>query len=177
MSNEYYTPTGTPSTRSNVSSQPMRSEAAAVAAGFDKLPVMAGNSLLPVRVNQAETALEAHTPFGSYTPVGVLGANAAVITPAMAYWTRVGPYVHVFGRVSVDAALTDTRTIFYLDLPVASNFSTNAQLCGTFAGNYGGATNAGVIVGDVSNDRAIFDIVVQSASEREYYYQYSYVIV
>lgn len=59
MSNPYYTPTGNPSTGAAGASSTMRSEFAAVEAGFDKFPALTGNTLKYLRVNSGETAVEA----------------------------------------------------------------------------------------------------------------------
>lgn len=59
MSNNYYTPTGSPATSSAATSSTIRNEFNIIEDGFDKLPGMSGNSNLPVSVNEGETALEA----------------------------------------------------------------------------------------------------------------------
>lgn len=62
MTNPYYSPTGTPGNRTPVASQPIRAEAASVAAAFDKLPAFAGNGGKPIRIKEDETGQEAYTP-------------------------------------------------------------------------------------------------------------------
>lgn len=59
MSNEFYNPSGSPSTGSSGSSAVMRSEFTAIQAGFALLPTMFGNGSLPLFVNAGATALEA----------------------------------------------------------------------------------------------------------------------
>lgn len=57
MANEYFTPSGSPTTGSTGASATMRAEFAAAAAGFDKLPVLAGQAYKVVYVNAAGAAL------------------------------------------------------------------------------------------------------------------------
>lgn len=59
MTNEYYNPSGSPSTGSAGSSATMRSEFTALQAGFALLPTLSGNGALPLFVNAGATALEA----------------------------------------------------------------------------------------------------------------------
>lgn len=57
MSNDFYNASGSPSLASGGSSAVVRAEFDAVAAGFDKLPVVSGNANKPVVVNAGATAL------------------------------------------------------------------------------------------------------------------------
>ena len=59
MSNSYFNATGIPATDAALTSATLRSELANIAAGFDKLPPLAGNGSKAVRVNAGGTALEA----------------------------------------------------------------------------------------------------------------------
>lgn len=57
MANEFYSDSGNPGTGAAGSSSVMRAEFAAIEAGFDKLPTMAGNANKAVVVNSGGTAL------------------------------------------------------------------------------------------------------------------------
>lgn len=57
--NPYYNHTGAPQQSGPGSSAAIRSEYAAIMAGFDKLPILSGNHLRMIRVNGSGTALEA----------------------------------------------------------------------------------------------------------------------
>lgn len=59
MSNDYYTPSGSPATGSSVASAVMRSEFDAVRSAFDKLVGLSGNGSKLVQVNSGGTALAA----------------------------------------------------------------------------------------------------------------------
>lgn len=59
MANSFFTKTSNPQPNSAGSSSLIRAEFANIEAGFNKLPVMTGNSTKFVRVNAGETALEA----------------------------------------------------------------------------------------------------------------------
>lgn len=59
MSNDFYNVTGTPTQAANLTSPPIRSEFAAIAAGFDKQPTLTGNAYKIVYVNASGTALAA----------------------------------------------------------------------------------------------------------------------
>lgn len=79
--NNYYTPTGTPSTGASGASAPMRSEFANVAAGFALLPALSGNGGLAVVVNPGGTALTVTTGqlalAGNFTTTGAFNTTLA----------------------------------------------------------------------------------------------------
>ncbi len=58
MANSFFNATGTPGNRANLSSATIRSEFAAIAVAFDKLPLFPGNAGKTVRINLSETGLE-----------------------------------------------------------------------------------------------------------------------
>lgn len=80
---DYYNHAGYPAQGSSGSSSAMRAELDAIAAAFNKLPILSGNSLKIIRVNAAGTALEAVTAGSASiaasdvesTPAGGLSAN------------------------------------------------------------------------------------------------------
>ena len=89
MANEFYNHSGYPTTGSAGASANMRAELDAVAAGFDKLPPLAGNALKTVRVNAAGTALEVSNavsiPVTSYLVKGDGAGGLTAGTPGTDY--------------------------------------------------------------------------------------------
>lgn len=87
--NEFYNHSGYPTTGSAGASANMRAELDAIAAGFDKLPPLAGNALKSIRVNAAGTALEASNavtiPVTSYVLKGDGAGGMATGTPGTDY--------------------------------------------------------------------------------------------
>ena len=96
MANPYYNATGSPGTKTKINSAPIRAEAAAVAAAFDKLPTLTALNI--VRVNAAGTGLEPISslnaiPIGPTTPstgafttlstTGLATLNSATVTGAL----------------------------------------------------------------------------------------------
>jgi hypothetical protein len=78
MSNDFYTATGSPSTRSAGSSSTMRSEFAAIEDAFDKLPTMTGNADKVVLVDSGGVALTTKAFIAgnmSNTPAGGISAT------------------------------------------------------------------------------------------------------
>jgi hypothetical protein len=59
--NDYYTPTGVPSTGSKLNSSIIRNELAVIGQAFDKMPVLDSSGNLPVFVNPAGSKLEVRT--------------------------------------------------------------------------------------------------------------------
>lgn len=77
MANSFFNVSGVPGTRTPGSSATMRTELAAIAAGFDKMPVLAGNALKPTRINAGATALEATDTLALTLLTIALGSAAA----------------------------------------------------------------------------------------------------
>lgn len=78
MSNPYFTPSSVPGTSAALSSATIRAEFAAIAAGFDKLPVLSGNGSKAVVVNAGGTALGVTS--GTLTLGGNVNIGAAFTT-------------------------------------------------------------------------------------------------
>jgi hypothetical protein len=88
---DYYNRAGYPAQGASGSSSAMRAELDAIAAGFNKLPILSGNPLKIIRVNSTGTALEAVT------------AGAATITAADVVTTPAGN----LAAVNVQASLAE----------------------------------------------------------------------
>lgn len=80
MSNDYYNPTGVPSTNAPGSSSDVRNEFDLIKTGFEKLPVVTGNPSEAVFVNAAGNALEAVTAATARTNIGAAAAADSALT-------------------------------------------------------------------------------------------------
>lgn len=78
MANDYFTPNGTPATGAFGASSVVRSDFAAIAAGFDKLPGLTGNAGKAVVVNSLGTGLTVTT--GTLALAGNLATTGAFNT-------------------------------------------------------------------------------------------------
>lgn len=81
MPNDFFVPSGSPSTGSQGSSSVMRGEFNLIKAAFDKLCGLTGNSLKFVRVNSGESAFEAVSATG--TGSVVMSTSPTLVTPAL----------------------------------------------------------------------------------------------
>ena len=116
MSNEYYTPSGSPTTNSDGSSAVMRAEFASIQAGLDKLPVLAANGDKAVFVNAGGTALTAVTAATALTKIGAQASDATLTSLSalgtaadkLAYTTGVDTWAETSltaaGRALIDDA-------------------------------------------------------------------------
>lgn len=111
MANEFYTPGGNPSQGSQLQSAPIRTEFSSIQAGFDKLPTMTGNGSELVRVNAAETALEAVAISEIMASPGAIGGT----TPAAGAFTTVS----ASGLISANGG--------QVKFPAAQNASADAN--------------------------------------------------
>ena len=136
MSNNYYTPTGSPSTSSALSSSTIRSEFNAIEAGLDKLPALTGNGSKIVAVNSGATALEAITTTG--TGSGVRATSPTLVTPTLGEATATKINKITFTAPATGATLTiaDGKTL------TVSNTLTFTGTDGSSVGFGGGGTVA-----------------------------------
>lgn len=72
MANDYYTPSGWPSTNAQASSSPVRSEMETIKKAFDRLPVIAGNNSKTIFVNSSGSAIEAITNTAAKSLLGIV---------------------------------------------------------------------------------------------------------
>lgn len=80
MANPYYTSSGNPGTNAPGSSNPIRSEFAAISAGFDKLPTFTGNAGQTVVVNPGGTGLTLTNVTWSMGAFGLAWVVPATVT-------------------------------------------------------------------------------------------------
>jgi len=111
-----------------------------------------------------------------FTPTYTNSSNTSNYSHISGIYERVGGFVFMHGRCTIDTAGTTIR--FFLTLPIASNLSTSAHLNGSFTvvpptGSY----VPGYIVPDTTNDRA--DLTATSVGTHttvNIYYRFVYKI-
>lgn len=110
MSNEFYTPSGAPSTSGSLASATIRAEFVLIQSSFDKLPHLGGNGLSIVRVNAGGTSMES---------VGVSGTGSVVMTNSP---SLVTPTLGAASAttLSVSGQITSTQATGSAPLVVAS---------------------------------------------------------
>ena len=127
---------------------------------------------------------------GSYTPTATNIQNTSGITASVAYYTRVGNVVSVFGKL--DFTMTGTPSpsrvcVIGLSLPVASAFTVAADAAGT--SNCGSQCASALSGTDKAYDTAAFIASVANANVQmqlttradtnqsgTQYYHYSYIV-
>lgn len=115
---------------------------------------------------------------GSYTPTVTLGANATgtpVIQPAK--WSQTGNVITVSGYINLaTTSASNTPTVIFVSLPVASNLQLGGDLAGTGtrAAGSGVAYQPVIIFQDTTNDRAEFNFnsTVAASQNLSYVFQY-----
>jgi hypothetical protein len=82
VANEFYTPSGAPSSHSAGTSASMRAEFASIAAGLDKLPALTGNGGKTLRINAGGTLVETYTPSSvqGIPPMTIVSATTVAMT-------------------------------------------------------------------------------------------------
>lgn len=118
MSNAFYNASGTPATASSVSSSPVRTEYAAIQAGFDKMPALTAGTV--VVVNGTGTALT--NTVGSLALAGnfaTTGAfNTTLIQQASVSLTLPATSDTLVGRATTDTLTNKTLTAPVMTAPV-----------------------------------------------------------
>ena len=99
MSNSFYNHSGWPATRAAGASSSARAELALIAAGFDKMPTLAGNGLELLRINAAGTAIE--------SVAAIDGIPIGATTPSSGAFTTLSSS----GHTSLGDAIGDTLTV------------------------------------------------------------------
>lgn len=142
--------------------------------------VVAGSGITITEINdggnedvQIATSLTLAT--GSYTPTVTGVANTDSVTAHGCFWYRIGDIVTVFGRFDVDATTTATLTQVGISLPVAANFTTDAQCQGTGSSRTV-VDESGMFIADATNDRAEFRFIATSTASQNIGFVFSYTI-
>lgn len=165
MANEYYTPSGSPTTNSDGASAVMRAEFASIQTGLDKLPVLTANGDKAVFVNAGGTALTAVTAATALTKLGAQPADvtltslAALGTTAdrVAYTTGVDTWAETPLTAAGRALIDD-----------ASNAAQRTTLGATATGDavFTAATAAAArtTLGSTATGDAVFTAATQAAA-------------
>lgn len=103
MSNSYFNATGYPSFRQSGASSSMRAQLAAIAAGFDKLPTLAGNGGKMLAVNAGGTAVEAVSALDGIAIGGSTPAAGAFTTLSASGAATLAGTLHVTGAATFGA--------------------------------------------------------------------------
>lgn len=177
MTNPYYTPSGAPPQRGPGTSAQIRAELVLVQAGFDKLPTLTGLARKPVRVNAAETGLEAFSGGGTTTPTVTATLNCDTPTVTKCIFTRNYDTVTVAGKAGASALAAGPVT-FEISLPVASNLAVTDDLTGVLNAVAGasGVTDQYVTT-STANDKAIITFTASAAGVYNFRYLLMYSVL
>lgn len=124
------------------------------------------------QVNGVNVGLVTDYESGAYTPVATAVLNVAAVTVASAHYMRVGTVVTVGGLVNIDPTAAGAAQV-RLSLPIASNFTTNAQAAGVASS----LTESARIIADATNDAVLIDYSAVSTANTGFWYTYTYRIV
>lgn len=143
MTNAFYTPTGNPGSAAAGTSSPMRSEFAAIALGFDKMPTVTGQANRAVVINSGGTGLTVTTGTfalaGNFSTAGAF--NTVLAQSASITLTLPGVSGTVATLAGTETLSNKTLTAPALGTP-ASGVLTNCT--GTAAGLTAGAATTAI---------------------------------
>lgn len=114
---------------------------------------------------------------GTYTPTLTNGANVSSSIASQCQYLRVGNTVTVSGRIDIaPTAGGGTQTVVGISLPIASNFSSSANLAGS--GGFGQNPYAtALILADTTNDRASFNFHSNVAASTAALFTFTYLVI
>lgn len=133
-----------------------------------------GFSIARVAVT-SPAAADGNVYSGIYTPTLTNVANVAASTAFACQYMRVGDVVTVSGQVDIDPTTISTLTQLGMSLPIASNFTLNAQ-CGGTGSTAGVAGQVIAVQGDTTNDRAQFAYICSDTANRSVNFSFTYLI-
>ena len=99
---------------------------------------------------------------GTYTPTLTNVANVTGSAAFPSQWMRVGNVVTVSGQFTLDPTSASVATQLGISLPIASDFANTYQCGGTAARVPSGVAIAAPIFADVTNNRAVLDVVMDT---------------
>jgi hypothetical protein len=166
MSNEFFVPSGSPSTGSALASSPIRSAFESVEDGFDKLPTMNAHGNEMVSVNSGGTALEATNNTTSRIKLGlVIGNNVqawdadldalAALDATTGFLVRAAAATfnrNVLTGTAAEITVTNGNGVAgnaTISLPAALTFTGKTVTGGTF--NNATITSSAVITATLTN--------------------------
>jgi hypothetical protein len=114
--------------------------------------------------------------WGTYTPTLTNSSNIDASTAYQCQWNRVGNVVTVSGKVDIDPASATTLTVLGISLPVASAIANDYEIGGTGANHVVQGYSA-AILGDATNDRALFDFTTGTdVANRSWFFSFTYLV-
>jgi hypothetical protein len=114
---------------------------------------------------------------GNYTPTTTNSTNVGASSVSVAHWFRLGDYVIVAGKLQIDPTSAGTATVFYLSLPIGSNFTLATDCNGHISGTNGAQYGCGYINADVANGRAYCEMSFVGTANSNVGYTFSYHIL
>lgn len=112
----------------------------------------------------------------TWTPTLTKITNLDAVTAFSCQYMRVGNVVTVGGRFDADATAAGAVELA-MSLPVASNFTAQGNASGTLFEATLGATQAGVVLADPTNDRLSLRYVASLTTNRTFVFHATYVIL
>lgn len=111
-----------------------------------------------------------------WTPTYTNSSNTSNFVHVAGFYHRSGGFVFGQGRCTIDTGGTTIR--FFLTLPIASNLSTSAHLCGKLVIQLPGGYVSGIIIPDTASDR--LDLTATSVGTQtgiSVFYDFAYKII
>ena len=146
------------------SSSVIRSEFAAIEAGFTGV--------------EAEIDAKIATS-GTYTPTYTASANiGSAVAYGTAQWMRANNAVTVSGIVTVVATTSNSTTVLDMSFPIASDITGGNDCVGSmgYGVTVGGVQGSGVVFGNSTNNRATLRWTPTSATSQTVYFIFTYVV-
>lgn len=112
---------------------------------------------------------------GTWTPTLTNTTNIAASTAYAGQYLRVGNSVTCSGKVDIDPTAAG-QVVLGISLPVASNFATDQQCCGTASAIAVASQSAGIHA-DTTNDRATMEWIAVDTANRTMYYTFTYQVI
>jgi hypothetical protein len=144
MSNEFYEASGTPATRSQGASSPIRAEFSDIELGFNKMPLLTGNANKPVVINAGATALTTVAQL----PPAQGGTGSGVLTQGSVVFA--GPLGVYSQNTTAGQQLFWDNTNIGLGIGTTSLLGSNLRIVAPLTGNASAANVA--VVGEVQTD-------------------------
>lgn len=113
---------------------------------------------------------------GTYTPTLTNTTNLDASTAnANTMYVQIGAHVVVFGTLSADPTASGALCALGVSLPIASALSASSQLGGT--GAIRNSVDGVRIIGDSTNDRALFEWFANSANSNTMSFIFGYTVL
>lgn len=138
--------------------------------------IQGGSAAERYHLTSAQATTVSTIDYGTYTPTLTNVLNITASTAYVCQYLRVGPIVHVSGKVDIDPTAAAAITRLGMTLPIASNFANSEQLAGT-ANSISIVSECAGIFGDTTNDRAQFNWITTTGTNNSYYFTFTYQVL